>query len=153
MPQVQSRDFGILEYPPESVISFPHGLPGFEDEHAFVFIEPAALAPAVVLQSVETPDLSFLTVPVSTMDANYQIGIVREDLQLLGLDDTRQPPDGDKVRCVAIVSVRESGGLTANLLAPVVVNLDTRIGVQAVRNDATYSHCHPIGTGAGEPPC
>jgi flagellar assembly factor FliW len=91
------------------------------------------------------------------MDADYQIGITIEDLCTLGLDENRQPVPGVEVLCVAIVSVPEQGGLTANLLAPVVVNLKTRVGVQAVRNDAVYSHCRPIGTSAeasvAEPSC
>jgi flagellar assembly factor FliW len=32
------------------------------------------------------------------------------------------------------------------LLAPVVVNLGTRVAVQAVRADTTYSHRHPIAS-------
>src|SRR5260370_36733137 len=106
MPQVRARDFGIIECAPEALIDFPAGLPGFEGERRFIFIEPETLAPAAVLQSADTPDLSFLTVPVSTVDADYQIGITREDLQLLGLDEDRQPADGSEVRCVAIGSAR-----------------------------------------------
>lgn len=144
MFQVHSRDFGILECLSESVIWFPEGLPGFESEHRFVLIEPEALTPAVVLQSVETQDLSFLAVPVSIVDSHYQVGITVEDLRTLGLNETRQPAAGIDVLCLGIMSAAE-GGMTANLLAPVVVNLKTRVGVQAVRNDGVYSHRHALG--------
>ena len=40
----------------------------------------------------------------------------------------------------AILSAFVGEGFTANLLAPVVVHPQTGIGVQAVRNDARYSH-------------
>jgi flagellar assembly factor FliW len=60
---------------------------------------------------------------------------------------------GSEVLCLAIVSAQTDGTLTANLLAPVVINLNTRVGVQAVRQDARYSHQHKLileGEGA---PC
>jgi flagellar assembly factor FliW len=48
--------------------------------------------------------------------------------------------------CLAILTVPKEGPVTANLLAPVVVNLATRVAVQAVRADTMYSHRHPIAT-------
>jgi flagellar assembly factor FliW len=53
-----------------------------------------------------------------------------------------------------VVTLPASGPATANLLAPLVVNLAARLGVQAVRSDARYSHRHPLATAAaGEGVC
>jgi len=38
---------------------------------------------------------------------------------------------------------------TANLLAPVVVNLKTRRGLQAIQVDSSYSHQHPVLAAGG----
>lgn len=156
MPILLTRDFGEVDFAPDAFLSFPTGIPGFELEKRFVLIEPPLLAPALVLQSASTPDLSFLVIPVSVVDAEYRIGITQEDLRILGLDETRQPSDGE-VRVLGIVSATDSGHLTTNLLAPVVINAQTRIGVQAVRTDAVYSHCHALhleaGSSEGESSC
>jgi flagellar assembly factor FliW len=64
-------------------------------------------------------------------------------LRRLKLDETRQPAAGDVV-CLALLSAAENGPLTANLLAPVVINLAAGRAVQAVRSDRAYSHKHPL---------
>jgi flagellar assembly factor FliW len=47
------------------------------------------------------------------------------------------------VLALTVVSIRETGP-TANLLAPVLVNLKNREAVQAVAQDSVYSHQHAI---------
>jgi flagellar assembly factor FliW len=45
---------------------------------------------------------------------------------------------------LAILSVSENRPPTANLLAPVVINLRTRVAIQAIRLDTAYSHEQPL---------
>ena len=45
--------------------------------------------------------------------------------------------------CLTVLSVRETGP-TANLLAPIVVNLRNRKAVQAVAAESDYSHQHAL---------
>ena len=54
---------------------------------------------------------------------------------------------GGEALALAILTVAE-GGLTANLLAPVVVNLANRRAVQAIRPDGRHSHAHPLEAAA-----
>ena len=49
-----------------------------------------------------------------------------------GFPLTRQPRIGEDVLCLTVLSIRETGP-TANLLAPMVVNLHNRKAVQAMR--------------------
>src|SRR6185436_11229147 len=109
----------------------------------FVLVEREALAPVILLQSVAKPDLRFLTISVWLADPGYQIGITEEDLSTLQLED--QPQSDGEVVCLAILSAHEGRTLTANLLAPVVINPRTSVGVQAVRSDARYSHQVGLG--------
>ncbi len=44
-----------------------------------------------------------------------------------------------------MLAVAKAGGITANLLAPVVIHRTSNRGVQAIRVDACYSHQHPVG--------
>jgi flagellar assembly factor FliW len=66
-----------------------------------------------------------------------------EDLGHLELPTCRQPRIGEDVLCLTIVSVQETGA-TANLLAPVLVNLRNRRAVQAVAQDSDYSVQSPL---------
>jgi flagellar assembly factor FliW len=130
---------------------FPHGLPGFETSERFVLQFQTSLAPIATLQSTGSPDLCFLVVPVALLVNDYSLLVTLEDLRTLGLEEDHQPqlpPPGtlSNVMCLAILTVPKEGPVTANLLAPVVVNLATRVAVQAVRADVTYSHRHPIAS-------
>lgn len=143
MTFIQTRRFGDLHYQDSSVLSFPWGLPGFEHCTRFTLVESADLAPVVFLQSLDLAELCFAAVRVSAIDNGYLLGVTTEDLDRLGLDVSSQP-DSSEALTLAILCLAESGPLTANLLAPIVVNLSTRIAIQAVRADQRYSHQHPI---------
>jgi|SRR5579863_5774205 flagellar assembly factor FliW len=150
MPVTDTRLFGALEYEESWVVSFPFGLPGFERETRFVLLERPEWSPIVFLQSLHRAPLCFLAAPVAVLDPSYSLSVTREDLERLGLSEERQPIPGVQVLCLALLCAPENGPLTGNLLAPVVVNLRTRVAVQAVRLDARYSHQHVF---AGETAC
>jgi len=140
MPVIPTRDFGPLDYDPSTELHFPQGLPGFETQTRFILIEKAALAPLMFLQSAESEALCFLTIPVQKIDPGYQIGIIEEDQRTLALEGT----DAREILFLAILSAHANTPATVNLLAPVVINLKMKIGVQAVRPDSRYSHQHPV---------
>jgi flagellar assembly factor FliW len=142
MPVVETKNFGRVEYAADTVIEFPRGLPGFESRRGFLPLHQSENDPLVFLQSLEEPALCFVTVPVLVVDPAYRLDAEAEDLALVGLPPGR-PRLGADVLCLAVVSLREDGP-TANLLAPVVVNLANRRAVQAVSAACGYSHRHPL---------
>lgn len=148
MSSIETKYFGILPYAAESVFTFPFGLPAFEDEKAFVLIDTPESAPLVFLQSLSRPGLCFLAFPIQIVDRNYPLAIAPEDLEALGLDPACQPELGSEVVVLALVSVHDGFVATANLMAPVVLNVRTRHGLQAIRRDRLYSHQHPVGLAA-----
>lgn len=146
----QTRHFGIIEFDDDAVFQFPAGLPGFEDEHEFVALEQPRIRPIVFLQSLKRPDLCFITLPVQTIEPAYRLSLSAEELRLLELPEDRQPEIGKQVLCLAIVAVAEGQTPTANLLAPLVINLANRRAVQAIMSESGYSHRHPLPVPADE---
>lgn len=144
MPTFSSSRFGAIEYQEDAIFRFPFGLPGFEQERQFIAIEHAASRPIVFLQSLTQPDLCFITLPVLVVKPDYRLAVSPADLKSLALSCDRQPEIGTEVLCLAIISVAEGRLPTANLLAPVVVNLKTRVGLQAIQEESAYSHQHPL---------
>jgi flagellar assembly factor FliW len=47
---------------------------------------------------------------------------------------------GSEVLCLTILSVEKNAPPTANLLAPIVVNLHTQRARQVIQVDSAYSH-------------
>lgn len=124
-------------------LEFPHGIPAFETETRFRLTESAEREPLLFLESEANPELSFLLLPVATIDPDYRLALSAEDRETLG--------DGPESRfvCLAVITAAEDSPPTANLLAPIVVNLDSANpgslrAVQAVRADRVYSHKHPL---------
>jgi flagellar assembly factor FliW len=152
MPLAQTEQFGPLDYSDGAALSFPRGLPGFEQNRRFLLIKQPDLAPLVHLQSLESAALCFLAIPVAVIEPAYQPQLSLEDTEVLGLDAL----DSAHALFLALLAVAGNGNVTANLLAPIVVNVATQTAVQAVRSDLLYSHEHVLtqsqlaGNPAGE---
>jgi len=142
---METKNFGKISFEPESELEFPRGLPGFDSRKRFVAVRFVESDPLVYLQSLEDPDLCFITMPILAVDPGYRLKVDGEDLQQVGLAPTRQPRIGEDVLVLTVVSIHESGP-TANLLAPVLVNLRNRKAVQAVAQEPGYSHRHALLT-------
>jgi flagellar assembly factor FliW len=139
MPVLETKHFGKLSYEPDSELEFPLGLPGFDDRKRFVAVHFVENDPLIYLQSLEDPALCFITMPVLAIDPQYRLKVSGEDLLRVGLNSARQPGIGDEVLCLTVLTIQETGP-TANLLAPIVVNLRNRQAVQAVAPESDYSH-------------
>ena len=136
---VPSSRFGDLVVPTDSIIELPGGLIGFSHAKRFVMIEHKP--PFSWLQSLEDPALAFVVV----------------DGFEFGKQDDLKPPYGDKdcdfkeedeFAILVIVTVRPDPKLTtANLKAPLFVNLKNRKGVQIIIDDARYSTRFPLWSG------
>lgn len=153
MHNIETKYFGPMLFDENVCFHFPWGLPAFEAECCFLPLETPAHKPLLFLQSSTTPSLCFVALPVLVADPEYKLAVSAEDLEALQLPAGRQPRIGSEVLVLALLSIRENAPATANLLAPVVVNLATRRALQAVRMDAKYSHECPLGPRAEECSC
>ena len=145
MPQIRTTYFGELDYAEGTVFRFPYGLPGFENERAFLFIRRPQTEPLLFLQSLISPHLCFILLPILAADPNYKVNLEAEDLAALHLAPGSQPRIGEQILCAAVVNTGAGGnGPTANLMAPIVVNLKEQIGMQVVHANSPYSHQHPL---------
>jgi flagellar assembly factor FliW len=143
MPSFDTKNFGTISYDESSAIRFPWGLPGFEERRLFLALNFEDNKPLVFLQSLEDPGLCFITMPVLAVDPQYRLRVSEEDLARLGLPCPGQPQIGRDVVCLTILALQESGP-TANLLAPVVMNIANFKAIQAIVPDSDYSHEHRL---------
>jgi flagellar assembly factor FliW len=143
MPEFNTTHFGRISYETDSVFDFPDGLPGFEQVRSFLPLSFPDSQPLIFLQSLETPSLCLITLPVLAADPGYRLEVSPEDLAAIGMPVRVPPKIGADVLCLAVLSLHEDGP-TANLLAPIVVNLRNRRGVQAISPGGAYSHQHAL---------
>jgi flagellar assembly factor FliW len=143
MPFLETQNFETIEYQENSTLDFPHGLPGFEERRRFVVLTFPDSEPLVFLQSLDDRRLCFVTLPVLSIDRHYRLELGEEDLARLGLAPEQRPRIGKEVACLAVLTLQESGP-TANLLAPIVINIANLKAVQAIVPESGYSHQHVL---------
>jgi flagellar assembly factor FliW len=144
MLRIPTKFLGDVEYTPDAVFTFPAGIPGFDSHQEYLFLNIPEIAPLMFLQSVTCRNLCFVLLPILTVAPDYQLNLSTDELRELGLPEQRRPVLGHDVLCAALISVGNKEVPYANLMAPLVVNLKTRIGLQVIHPDSGYSLRHPI---------
>ena len=140
----QTAHFGPVPADESAAIEFPAGLPGFESCRRFTLMNLPGQQALVFLQSLERADLCFLAVPAQILRPDYRISLSDDDLELLGFPAGRQPDPSGQIVALALLSLVEGETPTANLLAPVVIHIQGRRAVQAIRPDGGYSCREPF---------
>jgi flagellar assembly factor FliW len=131
-----SSRFGELSVPVDSVIEFPSGVIGFPKAHRYVMLEHKH--PFSWLHSIDDPNLAFVVVD------GFEFGQQFDVKPPIGDKDTDFRED-DEYAILIIVTVRSDPRLTtANLKAPLFVNMRNRKGVQVIFDDPRYSTRYPL---------
>jgi flagellar assembly factor FliW len=139
---IRTTRLGTLEtvpVPDTAVLTFPEGLPGFEDHHAFALIEDQTLEPFHWLQSLADPNVGFLVIEPAALVPDYAFDLPDPDVRLLELDGTNPP----RVLCILTVP-GDVQAMTANLQAPLVINPRRQLGKQVILTDEGYPLRHPV---------
>ena len=140
---IETKYFGAVEYSESAIIRFPLGLPGFESLTDFLCLEQPSLRPLAYLQSLAVPDICFLTLPVRAIEPAYEVEVSDDEANLLKLGPGPLLI-GQNIACLAILCTGSDRMATANLVAPVVINIAERIGVQVIQPHSEYDCAHPL---------
>ena len=134
---IESPVLGSIEIAEDKVIEFPQGLPGFESCKRFALVhDEDESAGLFMLQSLDEPDLVFsLTMP-GNLGVNYEFELSDEEVAVLGLSKAEEAVVAVIVRkeVEGEAASPDRTGLRANFMAPLVINVDARRGLQKVIN-------------------
>ena len=144
MPTLACPDLGRFHFEDEEVIRFPEGLPAFESLKRFVLAQREEFSPFVFLVSVDSPSVRFVCAPAGLIDPAYRFEIAPGDGVEAGLASGIYTADSRDPLLLAIVTLPESAPATANLAAPVVIDLERHWGTQVILPATTYSHATPL---------
>jgi flagellar assembly factor FliW len=149
---IVSKHLGRIDWDRRSELALPAGIPGFEDELRMVAVEVPAQRPLVFLQSLEKPEICFVSLPVRTIRPDYQLALNEEDRIALEIGDGACPEIGADVLCLALLFPSD-GSLEANLGAPIVINLHNLRCVQSQGAECEPCHYRLSGEGRWERVC
>ena len=124
----ETRSNPVVEDVP--VIDMVAPMPGFPGHQRFALVRLDDAGVLCSLQSVEDPGLRFLVVPPAVFFPDYSPVIDDATAASLGITSAE-----DAMVLLVVNPGDASADATANLLAPVVVNLTTRRGGQVVLDE------------------
>lgn len=139
--KLQTAYFGEIEIDATDVLNFEHGIPGFEEEKQFVLLPIEEDSAYEVLQSVQTADLAFTVTIPYTVEPTYGFDLDDATIQALAITDEKE------VATFVIVSLKETlANSTANLKAPIVVNVTNKKAKQVILNNEEYAIRHLVSS-------
>jgi flagellar assembly factor FliW len=137
---IATKHFGTLEVAEDKVLTFPQGLFAFEDKKHYVLLENQGVGnPLWWLQSLDDSDLAFVLINPFLFKPDYEFELSAEDVEDLGLAN----PQEAAVFCLVVIP-QEVKKMTANLLAPLVINAQLKKGKQIVLLQKNYTTKHLI---------
>jgi len=140
---IDSQVFGKIEYNEKELIVFEKPILGFEKEKAYLHVQQQESAPFSWLQSVRSPELAFMIIDPFLIFNDYSFEISDEDQKAIGLEK----PEDALVFVIVSIPADNPKGITANLLAPIVLNIKNNKAAQIILKSEKYSTKTPLLTG------
>lgn len=123
--QVYQSRFGQIEVDPNTIIHFPLGIPGFEECKNYKLLHEDCIDPKVLwLQSLDDQAVLFTLIEAERLGLNYMLTLSDEECAHIDLKSA------DDAKLFLILSRPENQEISANTRAPLVINLQSRKGLQ-----------------------
>jgi flagellar assembly factor FliW len=134
MPTFQTDRCGSLEYQKQDVIHFAEGLVGMPNLKNWLILDMDEGVPLKWLQSLDRADFGFPVAQPGFFMESYDPGLPDKTLKELG---TPRPED---LAVLVITRIHPDGQkITGNMLSPLVIGTDSRLGVQWTSEDMSLS--------------
>ena len=135
--KVNSIFLGEQEVDPDTVITFPKGIPGFEGKTQYKLFNEEGKPSIYWLQSLDDPAITFSMALPETFGFAYEMSLSDEEVALLEADDPARVtvmvllsrPNDEKS---SDDTAQAESGVRANLNGPLLLNVDKRLAMQKV---------------------
>jgi flagellar assembly factor FliW len=130
--EIKSKFLGEQRVDPDTIIVFPKGIPGFEDQTRFKLFHQEDNPIIFWLQSVDDEDLTFSAANPVDFNINYSFILTDEEQALLELSSP------DELAVLILLHTdendEESGKPTikGSIKSPILINVNSRKGIQKV---------------------
>ncbi len=128
--KINTPHFGELEISKEHIFHFENGMLGFEELKDYVLISDEDTDPFKWLISLENPDIGFPLLSPQLIDLDYRYGKEYEDPYYAPF--------------VVITLAGIDGNITANMKAPIILNIENLSANQIILPSEKYSPNHVL---------
>lgn len=129
--EIQSRLLGNQIINPETIITFPCGIPGFENQTRFKLFHREGSEIIFWLQSIDDADLTFSVAHPTHFYINYNFTLTDDEQKLLDVQNHNE-------LIVLIILHQEDDATTGkptikgSIKSPLLINSEKRLGYQKV---------------------
>ncbi|MGY4758161.1 flagellar assembly protein FliW [Paenibacillus caseinilyticus] len=135
--RINTLALGEIEYTEEEVLTFPNGIPGFEEYTRFLIIGRGEAFS--YLQSLEEEGISFVILNPFDIYRAYEFELSQEDQDELEI----RSEEGIEIWSIVTLG-KQPEQYTVNLMGPLVVNTVSRLGKQVVLHHSPYGTKHSL---------
>lgn len=136
--KIVSRNFGAIEFNENKIIDFPEGIPGFKELKKYIIIEDPE-STFCYLQSIENEGICFIIIDPFLLCKDYTIDIKDQYIEALGGGNEEKV--GVYVIATIVGPLEEA---TVNLVAPIIIQNETKKGMQVILENTKYETKHKI---------
>lgn len=134
---VKTGRFGQLTIGEEEIITIPQGMMGFPEYTKYCLVDPGDETLILWLQSIENPAIAFALLEPKIFRPDYAARLSAAELRELKLENVNQSA------VFSVLTIPEDiTQMTANLKAPLVINLKQQLARQVVLQENEYSIKH-----------
>lgn len=122
-----------------TVFLFENGIPGFEHLHRFTFTEVDGELPMKLMKSIEDEEISLLIVSPFIIYPEYEWDLSEVSKQELFIHSEAD------IEVWSIITIpAEPMQATINLMAPLVLNINKKVGKQLILHEYHFSTRAPL---------
>jgi flagellar assembly factor FliW len=127
--EIKSSIFGEQTIDPNTIINFPNGIPGFEDQTRFKLFHQEGDNPLIFwLQSLDDESLAFSVAQPSIFNINYDFVLTDAEEAILEVKDT-----SDILILIMLhKDPSNQSAIKGSIKSPLIINSAKRIGLQKI---------------------
>lgn len=138
--QLITKNFGTIAFEESKKITFKEGIPGFKELTQYILIEDEdSESPFAYLQSIQDGNISFVVTNPYNFMKGYELHIKDSIVEALG---GGTPTDFKVLSILTVPACFED--TTINLMAPLIIQQDTRLGMQVMLDNTHYTTRHKL---------
>ena len=129
--EIQSKLLGNQQIDPDSIITFPKGIPGFDDQTRFKLFHQEGSEIVYWLQAVDNDELTFSVAHPSNFNINYSFALTDAEEALMDY----QPGDDLLILILLHKDDETDCGkptIKGSIKSPLLINAEKRVGYQKV---------------------
>lgn len=135
--KLNTKCHGVKEYEEKDIIKFEKGIPGFEKLKKFILFPAEENEVFSILHSIEDDELGIVVVSPFHFMKDYEFDLNEEKMKELEVESH------EEVLVLNTVTLNSKiEDITINLKAPIVININKKLGEQIILDNPNYAIKH-----------